>query len=503
MFIRTVLNVTKRENDMSANVAVVLGVPQYDSLDSLPGCGPDANALSSLLKESGKFSDVLFVNGAETCSSVKRQLVEFFRKYDSEPVDELLFYFSGHGDVIDDEFRFLLRDFDENKLNTTSVSNTELDEWVRSTRPKLYCKIVDTCHSAVSYIKESDALRRIFEKNRESFQSCYFFFSSQQDQSSFADKELSHFTRAILESIVSYPEDSIGYNDLASALADHFRSSAEQNPYFVHQAKLTEIFLDISPRIRDLLGSVVDKKTSDAKSDQPERPAVSLEERIRSDAQRYLTREEAVEFLDSLRDSLQKKHTFSGEAKGLYDCKLEESYEISVGETDIANWLIRQRGKSSFFAEVEFDSYYTDVFGNELEAYEVESIRIRAGGAGPVINSFQRLYRQKKRVCGFYPLETGSWEVLRLVALPKWPNVPKWELQLSYVMGPTEVVVFCAITRFRRSRWDSYEAIGRPDWTIERFPKERIREKDIVECLFDRFESRLSEGITKRFETTQ
>ena len=496
---------------MSANVAVILGISQYDSLVSLPGCDVDTKALNSLLKESEKFSDILFVNGAETYAVVKKKLVEFFRKYDSEPVDELLFYFSGHGDVIDDEFRFLLRDFDENKPNATSISNADLDEWARSVKPKLCCKIVDACRSAVSYIKEPDALRRIFEKNRESFQSCYFFFSSQQDQSSFADKELSHFTRAIIESIVSYPEDSIGYNDLASALADHFRSNAEQTPYFVHQGNFTEVFLDISPRIRDLLGSVVGKKESDARSDQSERPTASLEDRVRSDAQRYLAREEAVEFLDSLRDSLQKKNTFSGEVKGLYDCKLEELDDISddvsdgisddilVGKTDIATWLI-QRRESSFFAEVEYDSYYTDLFGNELEDYEVRSLRIWAGMEGAWTS--RRLCRKKKRAYEFRLLETGSWKMLRLIAQPRYHNVPKWELQLSYVMGPTEVVVFCALTRFRRSRWDSYEATGQINWTIERFSKEKIRETDIGERLFDRFEQHLSEGIAKQFGTT-
>ena len=394
-------------------------------------------------------------------------------------------------------FVTLMRTSPTLRLSPTPTST----RWARSIQPKLYCKIIDACRSAVSYIKEPDALRRIFEKNGESFQSCCFFFSSQQDQSSFADKELSHFTRAIIESIVSYPEDSIGYNDLASALADHFRSNAEQTPYFVHQGNFTQVFLDISPRIRDLLGSVVGKKESDARSDQSERPTASLEERVRSDAQRYLTREEAVEFLDSLRDSLQKQNTFRGEAKDLYDCKLEESYDISVGETDIATWLSR-RGGSSFFAEVEYCSYYTDVFGNELESDEVESIRIRAGTAGFAINRSWRLYRQKKRVCGLYLLETGSWEVLRLIAWPRYSNVPKWELQLSYVIGPKAIVVFGAITRFRRSKWDSYEATGRTDWTIERFSKERMREADIVERLFDRFEQRLSEGITKRFGTT-
>ena len=491
---------------MSTNVAIILGVSQYDSpaLDPLPGCDADVKALDSLLKESGKFSDILLVNCAGAYSSVKRQIGEFFRKHDSEPVDELLFYFSGHGDVIDDEFRFLLRDFDENKPNATSISNADLDEWARSIKPKLYCKIVDACRSAVSYIKEPDALRRIFEKNRESFQACCFFFSSQQDQKSFADKELSHFTRAIIESIVSYPEDSIGYNDLASALADHFRSNAEQTPYFVQQGNFTEVFLDISPRIRDLLGSVVDKKESEAESDQPERQTASLEDRVRSDAQRYLTREEAVEFLDSLRDSLRKKRTFSGEAKGLYDCKLEELDDISdetlVGRTDIATWL-SQRMESSFFAEVEYDSYYTDLFENELEDYEVRSLRIWAGMEGAWAWTSRRLCRKKRRVYEFRLLETGSWKVLRLIAWPRFPNVPKWELQLSYVIGPTEVVVFGAIARFRRLGWDSYEATGRTDWTIEGFSKEKMRETDIVERLFDRFEQRLSEGITKRFGT--
>lgn len=272
---------------MGTNVAVILAVPKYDSLLPLPSCASDAKVVHTLLHKSGKFSDVLLLDKPETRAVIMGSLSDFFRKYESEPVDDFLFYYTGHGAVIDEEFRYLLSDFDKNKPNGTSISNSNLDDLARSIEPSLYCKVVDACQSGVSYIKDDDAFRSILEKGKAKFKSCYFFFSSQYDQSSFADNELSHFTRGLIKALVSYPEASIGYNDLACTLADLFHQNVGQTPYFVQQAKLTEVFLEISPDMRTALRStVLEKDETSASINRREGLALTLKDRVQADATR-------------------------------------------------------------------------------------------------------------------------------------------------------------------------------------------------------------------------
>lgn len=98
---------------MGTNVAVILAVPKYDSLLPLPSCASDAKVVHTLLHKSGKFSDVLLLDKPETRAVIMGRLSDFFRKYESEPVDDFLFYYTGHGAVIDEEFRYLLSDFDK------------------------------------------------------------------------------------------------------------------------------------------------------------------------------------------------------------------------------------------------------------------------------------------------------------------------------------------------------------------------------------------------------
>ncbi len=479
---------------MKATIAVLLGVPKYDSLPDLPGCRGDIEALGTVLSESEKFTEVLVLDGSETYSKTKKKLGDFVRGFQSAPVDEFLFYFTGHGNVIDDEFRFLLRDFDSKRPNATSISNSDLDDWVRSLRPDLYCKVVDACHSGVAYVKDSEVLKRILEKNRSEFKKCYFLFSSQNDQSSLADEGISFFTRAIIRSIVTYPEDSIGYNDLASAVADEFRSGSEQKPYFVHQANLTEVFVDISPRMRERLQLFLPSPDNRLPRDQLEEAPSSLEERVKRDAQHYLTREEAVAFLDRLRGTLTPE-SIGGPTKDLYEFELSEVPKVTIGETYIANWL-SQRGESRFFVDIERYTYYTDFAGNVLDDSEVQSMRLQNRFSFGVFGS---LYQQKRRISGFELTESASWEVLKLIATPKYTNLPQWELQVSYALGPKEIAVFGAIARLHRSGWQSFKPTGKVDWLIDMVDKASLGEAAIAGRMIERFEEHVAESLAMQF----
>lgn len=53
-------------------------------------------------------------------------------KYTGKEVEEIFFYVTGHGQFYDNEFYYLLSDFDKTKRKKTSLENTELDQMFRS-----------------------------------------------------------------------------------------------------------------------------------------------------------------------------------------------------------------------------------------------------------------------------------------------------------------------------------------------------------------------------------
>jgi uncharacterized caspase-like protein len=128
----------------------VLGVSRYESQPSLPGCDHDATAIRTILTEAG--FDLVFTPTATTAAIAKEQIGDFVKKHQKTEVNEFLVFFSGHGDIIDDDFRYVLSDFDEGQPNATTISHVQLDGWARSLTPQLFVKIVDACHSGSRYI---------------------------------------------------------------------------------------------------------------------------------------------------------------------------------------------------------------------------------------------------------------------------------------------------------------------------------------------------------------
>ena len=97
----------KVEDPTVARLGIVIGVSEnVIPLASLAACANDATAIAAVLKETGRFDDVLVLIGkSETGSrAVKDSIATFIDRYKGTSVDELIFYFSGHGDFSGDEF---------------------------------------------------------------------------------------------------------------------------------------------------------------------------------------------------------------------------------------------------------------------------------------------------------------------------------------------------------------------------------------------------------------
>ena len=100
----------------------------------------------------------MYINENEAGTEIKRRIVEFVEKYKGKEINELIFYFSGHGERFNDDFFYLPSDFDRKKRHTTGLQNSELDVWIKTLSPQLCVKIVDACFSGTQYIKSESSV---------------------------------------------------------------------------------------------------------------------------------------------------------------------------------------------------------------------------------------------------------------------------------------------------------------------------------------------------------
>lgn len=67
---------------------------------------------------------------------IQERIADFLPTDESE-VSEVLFYFSGHGKQDDLGMHYALFGTEVDKINSTSLNNTEVDDFVRECSPKL------------------------------------------------------------------------------------------------------------------------------------------------------------------------------------------------------------------------------------------------------------------------------------------------------------------------------------------------------------------------------
>lgn len=223
-------------------LAIVAGVTAYQHQSALTACTKDAETFRTLLEQTKSYAEVCFLEPDISGTAAKKKISEFVQKHKSQKVDELLFYFSGHGARFEDDFFFAFADFKSERKEVTGLRNTELDGLIRNLAPELTIKIVDACYSGSTYIKADDTeLEPVLEKSAKDNQlkKLYFFHSSAAEEASWAGSEFSYFTYAFLESL----SDQIGpvrYRDIMAAVADEMVRIKGPRPTFVVQADNTE-----------------------------------------------------------------------------------------------------------------------------------------------------------------------------------------------------------------------------------------------------------------------
>lgn len=479
---------------MAKNLAIIVGIADYIKTEmQLPACENDVQIMQTVLRIGGRFEEIIVIPPADA-QSLKVSIASTVERYKHDDIDDLLFYFTGHGEFFDDDFSYLLRDFDDTRRAQTSLTNSELDNILKSLEPGNIIKIVDACYSGVPYIKDgSDFSRYINNSSKELFRKCYFMFSSESDQKSYADGDGSIFTKAFAKAIIEIQSQSIRYKDIIDFLSDHFSGRPKQKPLFVVQASFIEIFGSYSSESKDQIRTIIENVETDTEVEEIQSQENSAELIIQNtpsllslvllSAESYITHKEASDLLANFK-SLIEALSPPSEINEIYEIKKEflNNYSRLPNQKNLGEWISHNEA-GEYFA----DPYYVD------ETYEVER---PWGTYYPGMYGENKITRTRKVIAG---IETELSDVpfitCLLTLIPKYPNLLQYAGWMTYIISKTKIQIFYCFTEYIESTWGKYEQSTNTKWIrIEFILATNISATSII----DEFYTKLSDWVVDR-----
>lgn len=407
------------------NIAVVIAVSKYSNANNnLPASKKDGEVISGILSATKKYDKILVINNNEPSSTVKELLINFLVELkNTGKINELFFYYSGHGEFSNDEFYYLLSDFDTKKKNQTSLQNTEIDDLIKNLNPQIVIKLIDACQSGVSYIKESDVLKKYFVETKNVFNKCYFLNSSLSNQSSYQDDNLSFFTYSFVQSLKHYQSTDIRYKDIVDFISDEFQNNSDQTPFFVIQAEFTEKFCALNDDVKQYLVSYNTSNRVIAPEDKALSTLLSL---VKAGAKEYVDKNGAIEAIKFFQSQL--AHLSLGkELDDLYDVKVKflANSNTLPNVKAIGKWL--KDNNHDFFARPEYTEEYDEESGNEYTA----------------LSGYELLIDD-------IPFKAISVEIIR-----KFPNLKSYQCNIVFLVSRREISFFYVIIPYLEDGWDS------------------------------------------------
>lgn len=417
---------------MGKNIAIVVGISKYDMLgNDLPGCKNDADTIYKTLILTKKYDDILFRKGDVKSYILKDDIGRFVNKYQTQEVDEIFFYYSGHGLHMENEFCFITTDYRDDRQRSTSLMNSELDDLLKSVGSSLVVKFIDACQSGTRYVKDINNINNYVKSTGADFQDCYFFFSSQNNQSSYQTDKISFFTKSFVKAIVNSQIQEIKYRYIEDSIADDFKGEIDQTPYFVHQGSATELFCIRTKELLDFLSS---QELFDNIKDENS-ISLSLIERIELDSKTYFSKNELYDKLEYLKYNTNGL-VLNETARQLYDleCIYEKNYNDIKSSKEIGSWLAQNR--NTLFAQPKYSTIKVNKYGMPANSY-TNSLSL--------FND-DKVY-ESIEVSGFETSIDMPFNTIRLVLKPKYLNIPDVYADVVFLCNHKRIRFFYYITK--------------------------------------------------------
>lgn len=471
------------------NIALIIGVSEYElKVNNLPGCKKDAQIVNEIINKTGKFDSVLYLNDNKPSAVIKEKLTDFISENKANEIDELFFYFTGHGEFVNDEFYYILSDYKEIKRKQTTLQNDEVDSLIKTLNPKLVIKMIDACQSGKTYIKESAAVDKYFKKTQNNFNNCYFLNSSLKDQSSLQTDQISDFTLSFINSVREHQSNEIRYKDIIDFISDEFITNDHQTPFFVIQADYTEKFCEINKGLKEYLDNIdFTKIVLDL-----EKSKLSLIEKIKSESAEFLTKEQALDQIIKLKTEIET-YTLTKEFEKIFDLNIYflENYDSIVKKNTIGKWL--DETSHNYFAK-----------STQKRVKKVKNTIPAFGIGTSQLFNFQNEDDYTYIRDGFDLEIEVPYKTIVFNLDSKFPNVQSHTARIVYLISKKQIRFFYFITNFETKNWDERKMNNDIEWF---FSQNSIHsEKEIfsaVKIIFETLTKRVQKELNDKFETQE
>ncbi|MGS0943698.1 caspase family protein (plasmid) [Pseudomonas luteola] len=442
---------------MALNIAILIGITDYiDAHNQLPACKNDIAIMNDLLNDSGKFNEIVIIPSSDG-KILKTNLAEHIAKYKDKEIDELFFYFTGHGDFKNEEFRYLLRDYSPSRPAQTSLSNEELDNLLRSLSPKVVVKVVDACYSGMPYIKDGTTFSDYMKAATETtFEKCYFLFSSQSDQASWATRLMSDFTKIFVQSVAYSVADSIRYKDIIDYISDSFIGDARQRPMFVVQGDFTETFGVFSEQARKSLQERLSSSLTNSGSKEPT-GVKTLEEMVIAASREYVSREQAIKAVEDLKTSLESIKV-SQRISSLFSIErvFHDSNNLKQlpDRRMLGKWLVKSEDEYFASPEHRTESYEIEVPSRNLPRF------LSGSGSGR-----ETVTRTRDVICGIQnSMEGLPFYSCKINLSPNYPNLTQYAGWITFLLSKKSIQFFYCFVEYKETTWGTYRIAHISEW---------------------------------------
>ncbi|MGA5654721.1 caspase family protein [Rahnella contaminans] len=475
------------------NIAILIGVSDYVRATKLPACKNDVQIINKVITHCGKYEAVLLIDNETSSASVKGKVSDFIRRHENEKIEEIFFYFSGHGLFTDGEFHYAMTDYDPKRIKNTTYENSEIDQLIKSLSPDLTVKIVDACNAGVNYIKDLDGYSKALNERKSEFKHCYFMLSSEYSQNSFADNNLSFFTKSFIECIATSETESIRYKDLMDYISDAFMSNKEQTPLFINQANYTEIFIHQDQSLKEILSNSL---RGLAQRQLEKIPQATLIDRIRADSKRFMKQEEAMGIYQKIKDVTNESKKFPNDGKDIFDIFVSDidNYKLIPKVYQISKWLHANPGL--FFASPTYSVEVKEkkVLKNRHAFY---NSLIKMGGFED--DDYKIIEETVSVPKGIGSVIEVPFKALEIKAVSLFDNVNSSTMYIVPFISRTQMIIFNYVSHSITVGWDG-EVMQDDNDIWESSVYELIDEDKIfdhVRRLFEYFEGFSLEPIKK------
>ncbi len=472
-----------------SKLAVLIANSEYKHLNNLNACKNDFDLFSKCIDVSAEFDDVLQVLDG-TSSSITNQIIEFVEKHKQKTVEQIVFYFSGHGARDNEEFYFACTDTHLNRINSTSISNQEIDGYLRELNPKVAVKFVDACHSGEHYIKSSDDFFKII-KNENSFDDLYFLFSSKSDEYSLVDGDYSAFTKLIFEAIYEHDSEKIRYKDILNYVTDVAESRLKHTPYQVSQGANTAYFFNTSlPKIKEMLSQEYFQKQEELEEEKCEK-STTLIEKIKEDAIDYCSEEEGLKAIESCISAI-KNFKELDDINELFTIEIQDHSFIPYNSKSIGSWIKKNPDKNIFARpkyrkEKHTEEKYVKVPKNPNRINTL---------FGPSLKSLfeSRSEYELREVDVFYDKVDGveylvdidvSNVSIKFVPKEDFNNINQYSANLCVLFSKKYLYLFRSIEMLEPINWCTYSSPKCKNWTSRTLSLKNFDDKVILSLMND------------------